>query len=74
LSGAYEQAIEIFEQLQMYSDNAWVNAHLGATYYHVMDYGKAEHYLKKAIDKNDRYFWAHAQLGETYRLRAIDGK
>jgi tetratricopeptide (TPR) repeat protein len=71
LSGAYEQAIEIFEQLQMYSDNAWVNAHLGATYYHVMDYGKAEHYLKKAIDKNDRYFWAHAQLGETYRLRAI---
>ncbi len=71
LSGAYEQALEIFEQLQMYSDNAWVNAHLGATYYHVMDYGKAEHYLKKAIDKNDRYFWAHAQLGETYRLRAI---
>ena len=71
LSGAYEQAIEIFEQLQMYPDNAWVNAHLGATYYHLMDYGKAEHYLKKAIDKNDRYFWAHAQLGETYRLRAI---
>ncbi|MEP6518498.1 tetratricopeptide repeat protein [Microcoleus vaginatus] len=71
LSGAYEQAIEIFEQLQMYPDNAWVNAHLGATYYHLMDYGKAEHYLKKAIDKNDKYFWAHAQLGETYRLRAI---
>ncbi|MEP6486359.1 tetratricopeptide repeat protein [Microcoleus vaginatus GB1-A3] len=71
LSGAYEQAIEIFEQLQMYPDNAWVNAHLGATYYHLMDYGKAKHYLKKAIDKNDKYFWAHAQLGETYRLRAI---
>jgi tetratricopeptide (TPR) repeat protein len=71
LSGAYEQAIELFEQLQMYPDNAWVKAHLGATYYHLMDYGKAEHYLKKAIDKNDRYFWAHAQLGETYRLRAI---
>ncbi|MEG4203442.1 hypothetical protein QUA20_05880 [Microcoleus sp. Pol7_A1] len=71
LSGAYEQAIEIFEQLQMYPDNAWVNAHLGASYYHVMDYGKAELYLQKAIDKNDRYFWAHAQLGETYRLRAI---
>ena len=71
LSGAYEQAIEIFEQLQMYPDNAWVNAHLGSTYYHLMDYGKAEHYLKKAIDKNDRYFWAHAHLGETYRLRAI---
>ncbi|MEG4022163.1 hypothetical protein [Microcoleus sp. S13C4] len=67
----YEQAIEIFEQLQMYPDNAWVNAHLGASYYHVMDYGKAALYLQKAIDKNDRYFWAHAQLGETYRLRAI---
>ncbi|NQE32292.1 hypothetical protein E5S67_00004 [Microcoleus sp. IPMA8] len=71
LSGAYEKAIEIFEQLQMYPDNAWVNAHLGASYYHLMDYGKAEHYLNQAIHKNDRYFWAHAQLGETYRLRAI---
>ena len=71
LSGAYEKAIEIFEQLQVYLGNAWVNAHLGATYYHLMDYGKAEHYLKKAIDQSKNYFWAHAQLGETYRLRAI---
>lgn len=71
LSGAYEQAIEIFEQLQMYPDNAWVNAHLGATYCKLMDYGKAEDYLKKAIAKNGKYFWAHAQLGETYRLLAI---
>lgn len=72
LSKAYEKAIEIFEQLlQKYPDNAWVNAHLGATYYHLMDYGKAEHCLKKAIANNDKYFWAQAQLGETYRLRGI---
>jgi len=38
LSKAYEQAIEIFEQLlQKYPDNAWVNAHLGATYNDLMD-------------------------------------
>ncbi len=72
LSGAYEQALKIFEQLlQKYRDNAWVNAHLGATYYHLMDYEKAESYLKKALARDDKYFWAHAQLGETYRLRAI---
>ncbi len=72
LSGAYEQAIEIFEQLQnKYPENAWINAHLGTTYYQMMNYGKAEDYLKKAINKNDKYLWAHAQLGETYRLRAI---
>jgi len=71
LSKAYDKAIEIFEQLlQKYPDNAWVNAHIGATYNDLMDYGKAEHYLKKAI-KKDEYLWAHAQLGETYRLRAI---
>ncbi|AOY83055.1 tetratricopeptide repeat protein [Moorena producens JHB] len=72
LSGAYEQAIEIFEELQKSdSDNAWINAHLGKTYYQLMDYAKAEKYLKKAVKKNDNYLWAHAHLGETYRLRAI---
>jgi tetratricopeptide (TPR) repeat protein len=72
LSKAYEQAIEIFEQLlQKYPDNAWVNAHLGATYNDLMDYGKAEDCLKKAIDQSNNYFWANAQLGETYRLLAI---
>jgi tetratricopeptide (TPR) repeat protein len=72
LSKAYDQAIEIFEQLlEKYPDNAWVNAHLGAIYCELMDYGKAEHYLKEAIAKNDNYFWAQAQLGETYRLLAI---
>lgn len=72
LSGTYEQAIEIFERLQKkYPDNDWVNAHLGSTYYHLMDYGKAEDYLKKAIHKSNKYLWAYAQLGETYRLRAI---
>ncbi|OLT61422.1 tetratricopeptide repeat protein [Moorena bouillonii] len=72
LSGAYEQAIEKFEELQKSdSDNAWLNAHLGTTYYQLMDYGKAEKYLKKAVKKNDNYLWAHAHLGETYRLRAI---
>jgi len=48
-----------------------VNAHLGATYNDLMDYGKAEHCLNKAIDQSNNYFWAHAQLGETYRLLAI---
>ncbi|MEH2038621.1 MAG: tetratricopeptide repeat protein [Nostoc sp.] len=72
LSKAYEDAIKIFEELlKCYPDNAWVNAHLGATYYELMNYGEAECYLKKAIEKNDLYLWAHAQLGETYRLRAI---
>ncbi|NEO81538.1 hypothetical protein [Moorena sp. SIO4G3] len=73
LSGAYEQAIEKFEELQPKgkTDNAWLNAHLGTTYYQLMDYGQAEEYLKKAVEKNDNYFWAHAQLGETYRLRAM---
>ncbi len=72
LSKAYEQAIEIFEQLlQKYPDNAWVNAHLGATYRELMDYGKAEYYLTKAIEKSNNYFWSHAQLGETYRFLAI---
>lgn len=72
LSGAYDQAIEIFEQLlKKDADNVWVNAHLGATYYQLMNYRKAEDCLKKAIDKNDEYFWAHAQLGETYRLWAL---
>ncbi len=72
LSGAYEQASKIFEELlKCYPDNAWVNAHLGATYYELMNYGEAECYLKKAIKENDLYFWAHAQLGETYRLWAI---
>ncbi|MEG4034498.1 tetratricopeptide repeat protein [Microcoleus sp. w1-18aA5] len=73
LSKAYEQAIELFEQLlEKYPDNAWVNAHLGAIYCQWMDYGKAEDYLKKATSKEkDLYFWAHAQLGEIYRLRAI---
>lgn len=72
LSGAYDEAIEIFKQLlKKYPDNAWVNAHLGATYYSVMNYGKAEECLKKAVDKNDKYLWAHAQLGETYRLWAL---
>ncbi|NEO51345.1 MAG: tetratricopeptide repeat protein, partial [Moorea sp. SIO4A3] len=72
LSGAYEQAIEKFEELQKSdSDNAWLNAHLGTTYYQLMDYRKAEKYLKKAVKKNDNYLWAHAHLGETYRLRAI---
>lgn len=72
LSKAYEDAIKIFEELlKCYPDNAWVNAHLGATYYQLMNYGKAECYLNKAIEENDQYLWAHAQLGETYRLRAI---
>ena len=72
LSGAYDQAIEIFEQLlQKYPDNAWVNAHLGAIYCQLMDYGQAKDYLNKAIANNDKYLWAHAQLGETYRLLAI---
>lgn len=72
LSKAYEDAIKIFEELlKCYPDNAWVNAHLGATYYELMNYGKAECYLNKAIEENDQYLWAHAQLGETYRLRAI---
>ncbi|NET64749.1 MAG: hypothetical protein F6K63_10260 [Moorea sp. SIO1G6] len=72
LSGAYEQAIEIFEELQKSdSDNAWLNAHLGTLYYQLMDYGNAEKYLTKAVEKNDNYLWAHAHLGETYRLRAI---
>lgn len=72
LSKAYDQAIEIFEQLlQKYPDNAWVNAHLGATYNDLMDYGKAEHYLNKAISYSNNYFWARAQLGETYRIVAI---
>jgi tetratricopeptide (TPR) repeat protein len=72
LSKAYEQAIEIFEQLlQKYPDNAWVKAHLGATYRELMDYGKAEHYLTEAIGQSNNYFWAYAQLGEIYRLLAI---
>lgn len=72
LSGAYEQAIEIFKELQSkYKYNAWINAHLGTTYYQLMDYGKAEKYLKKAVKKNHKYLWAHAHLGETYRLRSI---
>ncbi|EGJ32321.1 MULTISPECIES: tetratricopeptide repeat protein [Moorena] len=72
LSGAYEQAIKIFKELQSkYPDNAWVNAHLGTTYYQLMNYDQAEKYLNTAIEKNDKYLWAHAQLGETYRLRAI---
>jgi tetratricopeptide (TPR) repeat protein len=73
LSGAYNQAIEIFEQLlENDPENAWVNAHLGATYCQLRDYGKAEDCLKKAIaNNNNYYFWAHAQLGETYRLWAI---
>ena len=72
LKGAYEQAIGVFEQLQKeYPENAWINAHLGAIYYQLMDYGKAEDYLKTAVAKNNKYLWAHAQLGETYRLRAI---
>ena len=72
LSGAYDQAIEIFEQLlQKYPDNAWVNAHLGAIYCQLMDYGQAKDYLNKAIANSDKYLWAHAQLGETYRLLAI---
>jgi len=72
LSGAYEQAIEKFAELQKSdSDNAWLNAHLGTTYYQFMDYGNAEKYLEKAVKKNDNYLWAHAQLGETYRLWAI---
>ncbi|NEO94271.1 MAG: hypothetical protein F6K56_30405 [Moorea sp. SIO3G5] len=72
LSGAYEQAIEKFEELQKSdSDNAWLNAHLGTTYCQLMDYRKAKKYLKKAVKNNDNYFWAHAQLGETHRLRAI---
>ncbi|NEQ10183.1 MULTISPECIES: tetratricopeptide repeat protein [unclassified Moorena] len=72
MSGDYEQAIEIFEELQIkYPDNAWVNAHLGITYHQLMDYHKARKYLKKAIEKNRKYLWAHAQLGETYRLLAI---
>ncbi|MDJ0675519.1 MAG: tetratricopeptide repeat protein [Calothrix sp. MO_167.B42] len=72
LSDAYQDVIEIFTQLlDKYPDNAWINAHLGTTYYQLLDYGKAEDYLKKAIAENDKYLWAHAQLGETYRLRAI---
>ena len=72
LSKAYEQAIEIFEQLlQKYPDNAWVNAHLGAIYCQLMDYEQAKDYLNKAIANNDKYLWAHAQLGETYSLLAI---
>ncbi|NET80487.1 MAG: hypothetical protein F6J94_00310 [Moorea sp. SIO1F2] len=72
LSGAYEQAIEKFEELQNSdSDNAWLNAHLGTTYCQLMDYRNAKKYLKKAVKNNDNYFWAHAQLGETYRLRAM---
>jgi tetratricopeptide (TPR) repeat protein len=72
LSKAYDQAIEIFEGiLKEDADNVWVNAHLGATYYHLMEYRKAEECLKKALDKNDKYYWANAQLGETYRLWAI---
>ncbi|MCC3442022.1 MULTISPECIES: tetratricopeptide repeat protein [unclassified Microcoleus] len=72
LSGAYDEAIEIFKQLLEKAPNdAWVNAHLGATYCQLMDYGKAEECLKKAIGKSKNYFWAHAQLGETYRLWAL---
>jgi tetratricopeptide (TPR) repeat protein len=72
LSGAYEQAIDVFKQLaNKYKDNAWVNAHLGTTYCQMMHYDEAERSLNAAITKNDKYLWAHAQLGETYRLLAI---
>jgi hypothetical protein len=76
LSGAYAQALEIFADLQKqgkYQQNAWVNAHLGATYCKLMDYNKAEKYLKLATGEStvNKYFWAYAQLGETYRLLAI---
>ncbi|WP_414587171.1 tetratricopeptide repeat protein [Scytonema sp. PCC 10023] len=75
LTGAYEEAIKVFEELQKENRNsawnAWVNAHLGVTYYQIMDYEKARQYLEKAIAQNDGYLWAHAQLGETYRMLAI---
>lgn len=72
LSGAYEEAEGIFEYLHyQYENNAWVNAHLGANYCQIMDYEKAEKYLKQAIKKSKNYLWAYAQLGETYRLWAI---
>ena len=75
LSGAYEQAIDIFKDLQKnYKYNAWVNAHLGTTYSQMMDYTKEECLLIAAITANEKYLWAHAQLGETYRLLAIVSK
>ncbi|MBW4613862.1 MAG: hypothetical protein KME21_11395 [Desmonostoc vinosum HA7617-LM4] len=72
LSGAYEQAINIFNEfLQKDADNAWIHAHIGTTYRQLMDYEQAEDHLKQATAQNDEYLWAHAQLGETYRLLAI---
>jgi len=71
LSGAYEEAIDVFKKIQNYEHKTWVNAHLGTTYCQMMHYDEAECSLRKAIKKNDKYLWAHAQLGETYRLLAI---
>ena len=74
LSGAYRQAIEIFRELRSqkkYEENPWVNAHLGATYCQLMNYELAAALLLDVTEKHQKYFWAHAQLGEIYRLWAI---
>lgn len=74
LSGVFGQARRILKELKSqknYEDNPWINAHLGTIYRQLMDYKEAEKLLLDAIKEHKEYFWAHAQLGETYRLWAI---
>ncbi len=74
LSGVFGQASRILQELKSqkkYEDNPWINAHLGTIYRQLMDYEKAEELLLNATKEHNEYFWAHAQLGETYRLWAI---
>ncbi|NEP00474.1 MAG: tetratricopeptide repeat protein [Symploca sp. SIO2E9] len=74
LSGAYRQAINIFKELRSkkkYEDNPWINAHLGTIYCQLMNYELAAALLLDVTEKHQNYLWAHAQLGEIYRLWAI---
>ena len=73
LSRAYGKSLRVLKQLekQLGQDNPWLSAHQGAIYIELMDYEQAKTHLEKAIANSNDYMWAHAQLGETYRLLAI---
>lgn len=73
--GYYHKAIYPFAQaLELKSDDAWVNAHFGATWHQLKLYHIAKGFLETATSQNPGYAWAWAQRGENYHyLREVNG-
>lgn len=71
LMGNYAEAAKAFRTALSYDETySWALAHLAATLRAQNEYSEALHLFDQLFERpgNERYAWAYAQRGETYRL------